>query len=75
VTGVLKCFPNPLTVKTGVLVKFGKSFEDTDPDILSLPADVYELDLQQQIFEFIMLALPIKRVHPVDKHEKIHAIR
>lgn len=42
--------------------------EDTDPDILSVPIDAYELDLQQQIYEFIMLALPIRRVHPVDKN-------
>jgi uncharacterized protein len=28
------------------------------------------LDLRQQIYEFIMLALPIKRVHPADKKGK-----
>jgi uncharacterized metal-binding protein YceD (DUF177 family) len=52
------------------LVKFGKSIEDIDPDIISVPADEHELDLQQQIYEFIMLALPIKRVHPADINRK-----
>ena len=64
----LEMFSQPINSENRSLVKFEKSFEDTDPDILSAPADANELDLQQQIYEFIMLALPIKRVHPIDKH-------
>jgi len=66
----LEIFSQPVNSENRLLVKFGKSIEDIDPDILSVPADEYELDLQQQIYEFIMLALPIKRVHPVDKKGK-----
>jgi uncharacterized metal-binding protein YceD (DUF177 family) len=32
-----------------------------------LPHGENELDLQQHLYEFIMLALPIKRVHPNDE--------
>ena len=39
---------------------------EEDPDIISLTADEHELDLQQLLFEYIHLALPIKRVHPDD---------
>jgi uncharacterized metal-binding protein YceD (DUF177 family) len=60
-------FSQPVNCENKLLIKFGKSLEDSDPDILSLPSDEHELDLQQQIYEFIMLALPIKRVHPTDK--------
>ena len=63
-------FPSLIDSENRLLVKFGKSIEDIDPDILSVPTDEHELDLQQQIYEFIMLALPIKRVHPVDKNGK-----
>ena len=31
---------------------------------------MHELDLQQHLYEFIHLALPIKRVHPGDKNGK-----
>ena len=62
----LEMFSQPINSENRLLVKFEKSFEDADPDILSFPADANELDLQQQIYEFIMLALPIKRVHPDD---------
>jgi len=66
----LEMFSQPVKSENRLLVKFGKSIEDTDPDILSVPVDEHELDLQQQLYEFIMLALPIKRVHPADKNGK-----
>jgi uncharacterized protein len=66
----LEMFSQPVCSENRILVKFGKSIEDTDPDILSVPIDEYKLDLQQQIYEFIILALPIKRVHPADKNGK-----
>src|SRR5450759_2273771 len=66
----LEMFSQPVISENRLLIKFGKSIEDTDPDILSVPIDEYELDLQQQIYEFIILALPIKRVHPADKDGK-----
>jgi uncharacterized protein len=64
----LELFPQPIASESRLLVKFGKNVGDSDPDILSVPVDAFELDLKQQIYEFIMLALPIKRVHPVDKN-------
>jgi len=66
----LEMFSQPVAFENRLLVKFGKIIEDSDPDILSFPADEHELDLQQHIYEFIHLALPIKRVHPDDEHGK-----
>lgn len=64
----LEIFSHPVDCENRLLVKFGKSIDDSDPDIISVPADELELDLQQHIYEFIHLALPIKRVHPDDKN-------
>jgi len=66
----LETFSQPVDCENRLLVKFGKEIEDSDPDILTIPVDEHELDLQQQIYEFIILALPIKRVHPTDKNGK-----
>jgi uncharacterized metal-binding protein YceD (DUF177 family) len=66
----LEMFSQPISSENRLLVKFGKNLEDIDPDIISVSVDEYELDLHQQIYEFIMLALPIKRVHPADKNGK-----
>ena len=62
----LEMFFQPVVCENRLLVKFGKTIEDIDPDILSLPVGEHELDLQQHFYEFILLALPIKRVHPKD---------
>ena len=62
----LEMFFHPVVCENRLLVKFGKAIEDIDPDILSLPVGENELDLQQHLYEFILLALPIKRVHPND---------
>ena len=62
----LEMFFYPVESESRLLVKFGKKIDDTDPDILSLTTDDHELDLKQHIYEYIHLALPIRRVHPDD---------
>jgi uncharacterized metal-binding protein YceD (DUF177 family) len=61
-------FMYPLDCTNRLLVKFGKKIGEEDPDIISVPADEHELDLQQHFYEYVCLALPIKRVHPDDKN-------
>ena len=63
----LEMFFYPLECENRLLIKFGKKIEDSDPDIVSLTTDDHELDLKQHFYEDIILALPIKRVHPDDQ--------
>jgi len=62
----LEMFLQPVDCENRLLVKFGKSLQDSDPDIITVMVDENELDMQQHFYEFIHLALPIKRVHPDD---------
>lgn len=62
----LEVYSQPIDSENRLFVKFGSVIEDIDPDILSLPAGEHELDLQQHFYEYIHLALPIRRVHPDD---------
>jgi uncharacterized protein len=64
----LETFPFPMECTNRLLIKFGSSMGDDDPDIISMPADEHELDLKQHLYEYIHLALPIKRVHPDDEN-------
>ena len=64
----LEMFFYPVECENRLLVKLGKKIEDSDPDIISLTTDEHELDLQQHFYEYIHLALPIKRVHPDDEN-------
>jgi uncharacterized metal-binding protein YceD (DUF177 family) len=66
----LEMFDWPIESENRLLVKLGKSISDDDPDIISLPSDEHELDIKQYLYEYIHLALPIKRVHPDDRNGK-----
>ncbi|APY10928.1 DNA-binding protein [Seonamhaeicola sp. S2-3] len=47
-----------------LVVKFGEEYNDEYVDILIVPHGTFEISLQQYIYELIVLAVPIKRVHP-----------
>jgi uncharacterized metal-binding protein YceD (DUF177 family) len=47
-----------------LVVKFGSEYNDDNEDILIIPHGEYELNIAQYIYELIVLAVPIKRVHP-----------
>ncbi|MBK7711299.1 MAG: DUF177 domain-containing protein [Bacteroidales bacterium] len=64
----LEMFFLPIECENRLLIKFGKKIEDSDPDIISFTTDEHELDLTQHFYEYIHLALPIKRVHPDDEN-------
>ena len=47
-----------------LVVKFGDEYNDEDTDILIVPHGTYEINVQQYIYELIILSVPIKRIHP-----------
>ncbi|WP_299121408.1 DUF177 domain-containing protein [uncultured Winogradskyella sp.] len=47
-----------------LVVKFGNEYNDDNEDILILPHGEYEINIAQYIYELIVLAVPIKRIHP-----------
>jgi len=46
------------------VVKFGEEFNDENEDLLILPHGSYQVNIQQFVYESIVLAMPTKRVHP-----------
>jgi uncharacterized metal-binding protein YceD (DUF177 family) len=64
-------FDMPISGDYKLIVKVGgHEVGDEDDDIISIAANEHELDLSQFIYEYIMLSLPLKRVHPDDKNGK-----
>jgi len=47
-----------------LVVNFGEEYNDEHIDILIVPHGTYEINIQQYIYELIILAVPIKRLHP-----------
>jgi uncharacterized protein len=62
----LEKFYLPLSCENRLFVRQGKEWEETDPDMITMPLDEHELDLSQFFYEYIHLALPLKRIHPDD---------
>ncbi|XMO87988.1 DUF177 domain-containing protein [Algibacter sp. AS12] len=57
-------FNQPVENEFDLVVKFGDEYNDENIDILILPHGTYEVSIQQYIYELIILAVPIKRIHP-----------
>ena len=47
-----------------LVVKFGNEYNDENEDILIVPHGEYEINVSQYIYELIILAVPVKRIHP-----------
>jgi len=47
-----------------LVIKFGEEFNDENEDLLILPHGEFEVNIQQYIYELIVLSIPLKRVHP-----------
>jgi uncharacterized metal-binding protein YceD (DUF177 family) len=63
----LEEYPENISGNEQIIVKFNEDkSEDSDEIKVLLPSD-YQIDISQDIFEFITLMLPFKKVHPPDK--------
>ena len=46
------------------VVKFGEEYSDENEDLLILPHGSYQVNIQQYVYESIVLAMPSRRIHP-----------
>jgi uncharacterized protein len=56
----------PVSCRNSLIVRQGREWDDSDPDMITMPLDVHDIDLSQFFYEYIHLALPLKRIHPDD---------
>ncbi|WP_289021970.1 DUF177 domain-containing protein [uncultured Salegentibacter sp.] len=57
-------YNQPIEGSLYLVVKFGEEYNDENEDLLILPHGEYEINVQQYIYELIVLSVPLKRVHP-----------
>lgn len=60
----LEPFDYPLAADHRVVFQYGDQAEELDTDLYLIPRDDQTLDLSQHVYDFIGLALPMKRLHP-----------
>jgi uncharacterized metal-binding protein YceD (DUF177 family) len=59
-----EAYDQEISNESNLIVKFGEEFNDEEIDILILPHGEYEINIQQYIYEYIVLSVPLKRIHP-----------
>lgn len=57
-------YDQPIDSELLLVVKFGDEYNDDNEDLLILPYGEFEINVQQYIYELIVLSVPSKRVHP-----------
>ncbi len=64
----LEMYDQPIESQDRIFVKFGeKEFNEGD-DVIWVSTNDYQLNTAQLIYEYIGLAIPIKRIHPDDEN-------
>lgn len=57
-------YDQPIESSLYLVIKFGEEFNDDNEDLLIIPHGEFEINVQQYIYELIVLAVPAKKVHP-----------
>ena len=57
-------YDQPIENTLFLVIKFGDEFDNEDEDLLIIPHGEYEVNIQQYIYELVVLGVPAKRIHP-----------
>ncbi|MES2387735.1 MAG: DUF177 domain-containing protein [Bacteroidota bacterium] len=57
-------FREPVSGTHRLVFKFGEEDEDVDDELSIIGRNTQKLDLSQAIYDFIALAVPVKKLHP-----------
>lgn len=57
-------FQQPISSDSDLIVKFGDEYNDENDELLIIPYSEFKLNVAQNIYEYIALGVPIKRIHP-----------
>jgi uncharacterized metal-binding protein YceD (DUF177 family) len=58
-----------LTTKNKLLFKFGDNWEELSDEILIMPKNEQTINISKYIYEFIVIAIPMKKLHPKFNNE------
>jgi uncharacterized metal-binding protein YceD (DUF177 family) len=57
-------YQQPIQTDMELIVKFGDEYNDENEELLIIPHSDFKINVAQYIYEAIVLAVPIKRIHP-----------
>ncbi len=65
----LEPFDYPIENVSKIVFKYGEQLQEITDEIIVIPRDTAALELGQYMYEFISLAVPLKKLHPRFKDE------
>ncbi len=65
----LEQFDHPLAIHQRVLYKYGPEEKEINEEVFVITNDTVSINVAQLIFEFIVLAIPAKKIHPDHRDE------
>lgn len=65
----LEEFDYPLSTEESILFKYGSEEKEIDENIIMITRDTPKVNVAQLIYEFILLAIPAKKIHPDHRNE------
>jgi uncharacterized protein len=60
----LRTFNEPLDFTENLVIKFGEEYLEVSEDVVIIPEGSQKLNIASFLFEYIALALPMKKLHP-----------
>ena len=57
-------YHQPIEASIRLIVKFGEDYNDENEELLIIPFSESNINVAQYIYEAIVLAVPLKRIHP-----------
>ena len=57
-------FQQIIDANIDLVVKFGEEYNDENEELLIIPHSQFKINVAQYIYEAIVLAVPIKKIHP-----------
>jgi uncharacterized metal-binding protein YceD (DUF177 family) len=66
----LEEYEQPVNARYKLYGKFGSGRNDEEFDVIWIPQEAHQVDLSQYFYEYVILALPLRKVHPGGKNGK-----
>ncbi len=61
-------FDQALAGNEKLIVKFGEEWEEESDEVIIIPEGEYQFDISKYIYEYVVLLLPMQRIHPDDEN-------
>ena len=66
----LDLFMYPVNETNEVRLKYGDHWEELNDDLILIPTNTQKVDVGQFVYEFLTLAVPMKKLHPRFQNEE-----